>query len=120
VADVAAVEEDAAFLGEVEALQQLGERALAGAGGAHQGQHAAGLEGEREVAVEEGAVLAVAEADSFDVHPAALGAAALGHEGDGLDRGVHDVAEALDGDAGLLGPVHNQSIARMPYASLLE
>ena len=62
MADVAAVEEDLPVRGLVEAQQQFGQRALAAAGGAHQHGELAGLEREVEVAVEEGVLPGIAEA----------------------------------------------------------
>ena len=46
VADVVAVELDCALIGLVEALQQFGERALAAARRAHDGDALAGLDGD--------------------------------------------------------------------------
>jgi hypothetical protein len=102
VAQVAAVDGDPAFFGEVEALQQLGQGALAGAGRPHEGHAATGSKLQAQVAVEPGLFLSIAEGDAFDFDAAGSGLAALGDEGEGFGRRVHDVAQPFDGNAGLL------------------
>lgn len=102
VAQVAAVNGDPAFFGEVEALQQLGQGALAGAGRPHEHEAAAGGQAQVQIAVEPGLFLSIAEGDAFDRDATGHRLAALGDEREGFGRRVHDVAEAFDGDAGLL------------------
>ena len=66
VAQVAAVEQDAAFVGIVEPREQLDERGLAGAVLADQRQHLAGLQREVEVAHRPALGAGIAEADVLE------------------------------------------------------
>ena len=59
--EVDAVDQHAAALGHVEPLDQLGERALAGAGGADDADDLAGLDAEADVVQHLRAVEAIAE-----------------------------------------------------------
>ena len=102
-ADVLAVEGDLSFLRLVEAEHEFGQRALAATGGAHDHGEVAGGEAEVEVAVQPGEVFAVAEGEIGDGQATGvLAVFALGGERVRFLREVEDVAEALDGDVGLL------------------
>ena len=80
----------------VEPLQQLGQCALAGAGGADDADHLAGADLQADVLQHHRPVEAVAEADMLELHRALdrrqRGAAGAG----GFRRGVEDVAQPLD------------------------
>ena len=91
-------------VGQIKALQQLGQRALAAARRAHQRPSTApGLMVRLRCSIQVGQVLRVAEAETAGSRcgPGSLAARAAG-DGVGLGRGVHDVAQALDRDLGLL------------------
>ena len=102
VADVFAVQIDLAFVGLVEAEQQFGQRALAAAAGAHEHGEVAGLEGQAEVFVEPGMVLGIAKGEMAEFDLAGAAVLSGGSQGMRLLRHVEDVAEAFDGDVGLL------------------
>ena len=102
MADVVAVELDAAFSGLIEALQQLGQRALAATRRPHDGDALAGLYPDIQVLIQVRQVLAVAEGEVLDFDPALSRAFPARHHGVGLLRCVHHVTQALDRDAGLL------------------
>ena len=97
-----AVDEDLSALGQVQALDDLGERRLARTGGPDDADHLAGGDREIDVLQDLGCVRAIAQGDAtqFDA------ALERGH-GDHvlrrrLGRGEEDVAEALDRDLDLL------------------
>ena len=101
--DVDAVDEDAAALGEVEALDELGEGGFAGAGAADDADLGARRDAEAEAFEDVAAVRRVAECDVLegDVALERGQRGAAGVEGR-LGLFVHDVAEAVHGDARLL------------------
>jgi hypothetical protein len=99
---VVAVDLDRPAGGHVEALQQLGERALVRAGRPHDAHHLAGIHCELEVLVEERQVLGVAKREMLDLDPPLAFAHAAGKDRIGFRRGVHDVADALHREVGLL------------------
>ncbi len=102
MADVMAVDADAAAVRQVEALQQLRQRALAAARGPHQRRAGTGLEPQAEVLVYGGAVRRVAEAHAIDLDAARALASTPRRCGVRLCGRVHQVAEALYRDARLL------------------
>ena len=102
VAQVAAVDADRALARLVEAEHQLGERALARAGGAGEHREPARRERQAQVAVQPGVLARVAEREIGDADLAPALGAARGGERVGLGRGVHDVAQAPHRDRGLL------------------
>ena len=71
VAQVVAVEQDAAFVGIVEAGEQLHQRRLAGAVLAHQRQHLAGIQREAEIADRPSLGAGIPEADILEDEPLA-------------------------------------------------
>ncbi len=102
VADVFAVQVDLAFVGLVEAEQQFGQGALAAAAGAHQHGEVAGLEGQAEVFVEPGVVFGISKGEMVEFDPAGAVVLSGGGQGMRLLRHVENVAQAFDGDVGLL------------------
>ncbi len=101
-ADVDTVHEDAALLGYVQALHELGERALAGARAPHDADHLAGADVQAHAMQHGGRFRAVAEVHAVQRDPALDGRqlrrAARGH----FRARVEDVPQAGHGDAGLL------------------
>lgn len=102
VADVLAIEIDLPFVGLVEAEQQFGQGALAAAAGAHEHGEVTGFEAQAEVAVEPGVVFGIAEGEMLEVDSSRPLVLAAGGQGMGFLRHVEDVAQAFDGDVGLL------------------
>ena len=117
--DVLAVEIDLPFVRLVEAEQQFGQRALAAAGGAHQHRQVAGLQRQAEVAVEPGMMFRVAEGEMAEIDSAR--SLVLPARGQGMRflRHVENVAQALDGDVGLLEflPQADESQQRLAHAA---
>ncbi len=95
--EIDAVDEHAAALRHEQPLNELGERALAGAGGADDADHLSGRHGEVHVVEDFWPVDAVAEGDVLEGYIAAnrRQCRARGAVG-GLGRRVEDVAEAQD------------------------
>ena len=112
VADVDAVDGDAAFTDVVEARNQVGDRALAAAAHADEGHHLAGID--REVDVLEHRLDAVAEADVLEDETSAhrrqrTGAGPI----DDLGSGIEQLEDAL-------GPRHPLLNRRVGFRETLE
>ena len=102
IADVLAVEVDLAFLWLIEAEYQFGQRALAAAGGAHDYREVSRLEADVEVAVEPGELFAIAERQVSDRKISLARLFALRGKRMRFLRHIQNVAQAFDGDVGLL------------------
>ena len=101
-ADVDAVDQQAALLGRVQALHQLGQRALAGTAAAHDAHDLTGPDVQAH-AVQHGRGLGpVAKGDLVQRDAALDGGQLGGVAGGHLGAGVEDVAQAVHGNAGLL------------------